>query len=419
MIVGDPEQLQAIEAGAPYRAIAERVGVMEMTDIRRQVDVWQKQATRDFASERTAEGLLAYEQHDNVHTFNIQDAAMASMIEQWEAVRRQSLSTSQIMLAYTRDEVRQLNERARTLRHTQGELGSDQVIDTSRGERTFAEQDRIYFLRNEKRSLHVKNGSLGTIERIRDNQLVVRLDHPDGDQVRRVEFCVKDYNDIDHGYAATVYKAQGVTVDRTQVLASTYFDRHSTYVAMSRHREGADLYMSRDTLSSFTQLSTSLGRERTKDVTLDYSQERGIDLGESQRLADREQPTRAYSTQLTDERFVHAEERLAQRQYDNALTLDIAALSKKTGLSLSLELKEGEQGIYRGMVELVGRYYGVMEQDNGMAKLIKSKQLDSRQQGKAMLIEKHIDYKGQATLKGIQPEIQRQRSLDSGLSLGD
>ena len=55
-------------------------------------------------------------------------------------------------------------------------------------------------------------------------------------KARRVEFSLKDYNEIDHGYAATVYKAQGVTVDRTHVLASKYFDRHSTYFAMSRHR---------------------------------------------------------------------------------------------------------------------------------------------------------------------------------------
>jgi ATP-dependent exoDNAse (exonuclease V) alpha subunit len=80
VLIGDPEQLQAIEAGAAYRAIAERVGYVEMTEIRRQRERWQQQATRDFASERTVEGLMAYEQHDNVHTFVTKDAAMAGLI---------------------------------------------------------------------------------------------------------------------------------------------------------------------------------------------------------------------------------------------------------------------------------------------------------------------------------------------------
>ena len=41
VLVGDPEQLQAIEAGAAFRAILERVGFEELTEIRRQREVWQ------------------------------------------------------------------------------------------------------------------------------------------------------------------------------------------------------------------------------------------------------------------------------------------------------------------------------------------------------------------------------------------
>ena len=54
---------------------------------------------------------------------------------------------------------------------------------------------------------------------------------------RTVVFNPRQYRHIDHGYAATVHKAQGMTVDQVQVLASKHFDAHATYVAMSRHRE--------------------------------------------------------------------------------------------------------------------------------------------------------------------------------------
>ena len=64
VLVGDPEQLQAIEAGAAYRAIAEHVGSVEMNEIRRQSEPWQQQATRDFATKRTTDGLKAYNKHD-------------------------------------------------------------------------------------------------------------------------------------------------------------------------------------------------------------------------------------------------------------------------------------------------------------------------------------------------------------------
>jgi ATP-dependent exoDNAse (exonuclease V) alpha subunit len=63
--------------------------------------------------------------------------------------------------------------------------------------------------------------------------MTVKLD--DG---RSIAFDTKNYAHIDHGYAATIQKSQGVTVDCTHVLATPGLDRHATYVALSRHREG-------------------------------------------------------------------------------------------------------------------------------------------------------------------------------------
>ena len=68
------------------------------------------------------------------------------------------------------------------------------------------------FLRNE-RSLGVKNGTVGRIEAVSTTTMSVRLD--DG---REVDFNLKDYADLDHGYAATIHKSQGVTVDRVQTV---------------------------------------------------------------------------------------------------------------------------------------------------------------------------------------------------------
>ena len=42
MLVGDPEQLQPIGPGAAFRAIAERVGFVELEEVRRQREGWQR-----------------------------------------------------------------------------------------------------------------------------------------------------------------------------------------------------------------------------------------------------------------------------------------------------------------------------------------------------------------------------------------
>ncbi len=115
----------------------------------------------------------------------------------------------------------------------------------------------------------MKNGTLGTLAGIEGEgaaaRLSVRLD--DG---RRVGFAVGAYGHIEHGYAATIHKAQGVTVERAHVLASGHMDRHAAYVALSRHREGVALHYGREEFADGAALARRLGRERLKDTSLDY-----------------------------------------------------------------------------------------------------------------------------------------------------
>jgi len=113
----------------------------------------------------------------------------------------------------------------------------------------------------------VKNGTLGIVERVGDAGMAVRLD---GAEAREVTFDLKDYAHVDHGYAATVHKAQGVTVDRVHVLATPHMDRHAAYVGLTRHREAVSLHYGRDDFRNGKDLAWSLGRERAKDTTLDY-----------------------------------------------------------------------------------------------------------------------------------------------------
>src|SRR3546814_8983880 len=75
VLVGDPEQLQAIEAGAAFRSIAERHGGVEVTDIRRQREEWQRLATRQLAAGRTREAIRQYEASGMVHAAATREGA--------------------------------------------------------------------------------------------------------------------------------------------------------------------------------------------------------------------------------------------------------------------------------------------------------------------------------------------------------
>lgn len=272
VLVGDAEQLQAIEAGASFRALTERHGAAEITEIRRQRADWQRDATRELATGRTGAALERYEAAGMVRVHETREGARAALVDGWDTVRRETPGASQIMLAHTRADVAELNQLARTRMRDAGELGEDLALATERGERAFAAGDRIMFLRNE-RSLGVKNGTLGTVERIDGTSLSVRLD-----DARQVQFDLKDYAQFDHGYASTIHKSQGVTVDRAHVLATDGLDRHGAYVAMSRHRDGLAVHYGADDFKDRAQMVRTLGRERAKDTTLDYH---GQDYGQT------------------------------------------------------------------------------------------------------------------------------------------
>ena len=269
ILVGDPEQLQAIEAGAAFRAIVDRCGAARLTEVRRQRDAWQRAATEALATAQTADALDRYEREGMVHAHGSHAQAKAALIARWDQARRATPNQSQIILAYTRADVRALNSMARDLRRAAGEIGIGSHVQTAHGVREFAKGDRLYFLKND-RDMNVRNGSLGTVEKIAGDYLTVRLD--DG---RTLAIDVTLYPHLDHGYAATVHKSQGVTVDRAHLLASRYMDRHAAYVGMTRHRDRLDVHWSADEIPDRASLARIFGRDRSKDTSMDYGPQPG------------------------------------------------------------------------------------------------------------------------------------------------
>ena len=288
VLVGDPEQLQPIGAGAAFRSVAERVGFVELEGVRRQREDWQRAASVDFGRYRTAEGLAAYAERGAIRLDDTGEQVRGAIVRDVMADMAARSDGSRLVLAHRRADVQNLNEAIRAARQERGELAGEIAYQTTEGARSFAPGDRLLFREN-SRDLGVKNGMLGTVERAEaagltdDGRLVVRLDSARGPgQGRAVSVSMADYAAVDHGYATTIHKAQGATVDRAYVLASGTMDRHLTYVAMTRHRDEVQLYASREEFRAEGALSARLSRSQAKETTLDYdrtayAQRRGME----------------------------------------------------------------------------------------------------------------------------------------------
>jgi Ti-type conjugative transfer relaxase TraA len=281
VLVGDPEQLQPIQAGAAFRAVAERVGFAELAQVRRQAEGWQRRASQEFARHRTQDGLAVYADRGAVRFSETRDEAIDAIVRDVGRDMWERPEGSRLVLAHRRADVRELNAAIREARQAAGELargedGGERRFMTNDGERAFVAGDRVIFLEN-NRDLGVKNGMLGVVSEVAEGRLSARLDDAEGPgRGRAVTVSLAEYAAIDHGYATTIHKSQGATVDRAYVLASEGMDRHLSYVAMTRHREEARLYAGRDQFVDLRELSARLSRSGAKETTLDYAERRGI-----------------------------------------------------------------------------------------------------------------------------------------------
>ncbi len=275
VLVGDHEQLQAIGAGAPFRAIVEHIGVATLQDIRRQWHDWQRSASVAFARHATAAALQAYAAKDAVRHWIDRDKALDGLVRDYVDDLAKNPGASRVALAHRRIDVHAINLRLREARKTAGQLTDgkirdDVTITTRDGVREFAPGDRFVFLEN-NRDMGVKNGMLGPVRAVSAERIDVQL-YATGSssEPRTVQVNTSAYNAFDHGYALTIHKTQGATVDPAFVFASGTMDRHLTYVAMTRHREAATLCVDRQEFANHAALVKRLGRYGSKETTLDY-----------------------------------------------------------------------------------------------------------------------------------------------------
>ena len=272
VLVGDDQQLQPIEMGGPFRGILERVGGVKLTDIRRQQQFWQRLCTRDLEGPDAEKSIDTYEGMGRIHEHDTQEQAAGSVVDRWKDLKSKDPSATALMLAYRNADVHLLNQGGREAAKDLGLLsGQDHAIKTSKGVLDFCKGDRIVFLRNDYQ-MNVRNGSLGTIERIRRSNIQVRLDNGD-----RLVFDAREYNTFNYGYASTVHKSQGATVDYAFVLADPLFDRHTALTALSRHRQDVSLYWSKELFDTHAALKKTLLRERPKELAIDFCAVRGIE----------------------------------------------------------------------------------------------------------------------------------------------
>ncbi len=244
LLVGDPGQLDAIDAGGILGWLDRQGKTTKLSTIWRFEHAWEREASLKLrAGDAAAFG--DYEQHERIrhgHYLDMVDQAYGN----WQADIRAGRSS--ILIAADNDTVGMLNERAQADRVIQGFVDAEQTALLGDGLRA-GRGDTVIARRND-RTVTDSNGDF-----IRNGTLldVVRAGGRDGSitAVRRDTGATvtlhRDYVEsaVELGYATTAHRSQGITVDTGHtVVTQGRLTRELLYVSMTRGRGGNYAYIS-------------------------------------------------------------------------------------------------------------------------------------------------------------------------------
>ncbi|WP_189060206.1 MobF family relaxase [Longimycelium tulufanense] len=256
-LVGDHRQLTAVEAGGALRLIHHETGGVELTEVRRFTDPTEAETLLKFrVGDPTA--VRWYAAHGRLRG-GVRAALLDQLYTDWHA--DQTAGRISIMVSDTNDTVRELSTRAQFARRAEG-LAESRGVTLHDGT-TAGVGDRIVTRLNRRRLPvlgardYVKNGDLWEVEkRYRDGRLRVRhVRH--GGRVTLPADYVADW--VELGYAATIYRSQGLTVEISRAHLSPHTTRESAVVALSRGTDANYGYLETDQLFGLDEPETLPG----------------------------------------------------------------------------------------------------------------------------------------------------------------
>ncbi|MBX3027872.1 AAA family ATPase [bacterium] len=270
ILAGDDRQLASIERGGLFGALRQEHGAAELHEVRRVADAEQQHAFRRMHGGDFRSAIEIFEKKGAVRWSSTQEEARADLVSRYTADAAAAPGKSRFVFAYTNADVAEINRDIRARRKELGELGRDHSLPTKAGAQMFAVGDRIQFTGTARhrsdRDKGLANGVVGTIRNINGSRVSIQLDGLKSGKPRFLSFEVGEntapgqFNSFRHGYAGTIYKGQGRTLDQTYLFHSRHWRRASSYVALTRHRGTTNLFVARETARDRDELARQMAR---------------------------------------------------------------------------------------------------------------------------------------------------------------
>jgi AAA domain len=241
LLVGDPAQLSAVEAGGIFATlVADRDGhAPELSEVRRFANMWEKKASIALRAGDPA-AIDTYHAHGRIIDGG-REELLDALYQAWS--NDIAAGWSSLMIAPDIPTVSELNRRARADRVAAGQVAADGVEVS--GGATAGVGDLIITRENNRRldagGRWVRNGDRWTITAVdEDGSLTVRTPTRGPGVVLPSRHVAQH---VELGYAATAHLAQGRTLDTAHAIVWPTTTREVLYVSATRGRHANHLYV--------------------------------------------------------------------------------------------------------------------------------------------------------------------------------
>ena len=246
--LGDYRQLSAVGSGGALRLVDREIGAVHLDELFRFRNPEEAAATlslREPPLVGTDKPFSWYLENNRVVAGSA-DAMIEDVFRKYSA--DVNAGKQSIMIASTNETVTRLNDlaQAHAIEHGQVNTGTGAVAlhNSSRAHLG----DTIVTRKNARRLIvnsgqdFVKNGDLWRVTDLHDDGRITAQHLAHGGKVTLPAHYVEQ--SVELGYAATIHRAQGSTVDTAHALVDAATDRAGAYVALTRGRENNQLYVS-------------------------------------------------------------------------------------------------------------------------------------------------------------------------------
>jgi len=244
VLVGDPAQLPEIEAGGLFAALARHLDPVTLKGNLRQQAAWEQAALIQLRRGDVRAALDAYLAGGRVHVALNTERLTERIVSDYLTAADEARDT--VILTSTRADARRLGDAVRQRLIDAGALGPLEAIVETEGESIgFRAGDQVVATRNDY-PRELLNGTRGQVAAVHLDRGSLSLAIDDG---HRIEVPIGwAAGRLEHGYAMTCHRAQGLTVDTALLYGSAALCREAGYVGMSRGRHANHVYATLDAL---------------------------------------------------------------------------------------------------------------------------------------------------------------------------